>query len=56
MRDLRDDLKARHLDMPSRRDAVEVLMESDVLRLLAEGDRTGATELARRVLDIGVHA
>ena len=35
---------------------VEVLMESDVLRLLAEGDRTGATQLARRVLDVGVHA
>ena len=56
LRDLRDDLKARHLDMPGRRDAVEVLMESDVLQMLAQGDEKGAMELARRVLDLGVHA
>jgi len=56
LRELRDELKARYLDMPSRRDAVEVLMESDVLRLLAEGDEAGAMELARQVLDVGVHA
>ena len=56
MRDLRDELKVRHLDMPSRRDAVEVLLESDVLAMLAEGDREGALDLARQVLDIGVHA
>ena len=34
--------------MPSRRDAVERLMETDVVRRLAEGDEDGARELARR--------
>jgi precorrin-2 dehydrogenase / sirohydrochlorin ferrochelatase len=42
--------------MPSRRDAVERLMETDVIRRLAEGDDEGARELANRVLDIGVPA
>lgn len=56
MRELRDELKARYLDMPSRRDAVEVLMETDVVRLLAEGDHDRAMELARQVLDLGVRA
>ena len=56
MRELRGELKERHLDMPSRRDAVEVLMDTDVLRLLAEGDHDGALELARQVLDLGVRA
>jgi hypothetical protein len=42
--------------MPSRRDAVERLMETDVIRRLAEGDEDGARELARRVLEIGVAA
>lgn len=56
MRELRDELKARHEGMPARRDAVEALVASDVLRLLADGDDTGAMELARQVLDLGVHA
>ncbi len=56
LRELRDDLKDRYLDMPSRRDAVERLMATDVVRRLAEGDEDGARELAHRVLDLGVHA
>jgi precorrin-2 dehydrogenase/sirohydrochlorin ferrochelatase len=56
LRDLRDDLKDRYLDMPSRRDAVERLMATDVVRRLAEGDEAGARELAHRVLDVGVAA
>lgn len=57
LRDLRDELKVRYLDMPSRRDAVEALMETDVLRRLADGDREGALAFAREVLDLGrVHA
>ena len=31
-------------------------METDVVRRLADGDDDGARELARQVLDIGVHA
>jgi precorrin-2 dehydrogenase/sirohydrochlorin ferrochelatase len=56
LRDLRDELKDRYLDMPSRRDAVERLMATDVVRRLAEGDEAGARELAHRVLDVGVAA
>ena len=56
LRDLRDELKERYLDMPSRRDAVERLMETDVVQRLAEGDEAGARELAHRVLDVGVRA
>lgn len=56
LRDLRDELKERYLDMPSRRDAVERLMATDVVRRLADGDEAGARELAHRVLDVGVHA
>jgi precorrin-2 dehydrogenase/sirohydrochlorin ferrochelatase len=56
LRDARDELKSRYPDMPSRRDAVERLMETDVIRRLAEGDDEGARELANRVLDIGVPA
>jgi precorrin-2 dehydrogenase/sirohydrochlorin ferrochelatase len=56
LRELRDDLKDRYLDMPSRRDAVERLMATDVVQRLAEGDEDGARELAHRVLDLGVHA
>ena len=56
LRELRDDLKDRYLDMPSRRDAVERLMATDVVRRLAEGDEAGARELAHRVLDLGVPA
>ena len=39
LRDLRDELKDRYPDMPSRRDAVERLMETDVVRRLADGRR-----------------
>ena len=56
LRDLRDELKERYLDMPSRRDAVERLMETDVVQRLADGDEAGARELAHRVLDVGVRA
>jgi precorrin-2 dehydrogenase/sirohydrochlorin ferrochelatase len=56
LRDARDELKVRYPDMPSRRDAVERLMETDVVRRLAEGDDAGARDLAQRVLDIGVRA
>ena len=52
LRDVRDELKVRYRDMPSRRDAVERLMETDIVRRLAEGDEEGARELAVRVLDI----
>jgi precorrin-2 dehydrogenase / sirohydrochlorin ferrochelatase len=56
LRDVRDDLKVRYPDMPSRRDAVERLMATDVVRRLADGDEEGARDLACRVLDIGVRA
>jgi precorrin-2 dehydrogenase/sirohydrochlorin ferrochelatase len=56
LRDLRDELKSRYPDMPSRRDAVERLMATDVVRRLADGDDDGAREMAHRVLDIGVRA
>jgi precorrin-2 dehydrogenase / sirohydrochlorin ferrochelatase len=56
LRDVRDELKQRYTDMPSRRDAVERLMETDVVQRLADGDDHGARELAHRVLDIGVTA
>lgn len=58
LRELREDLKLRYLDMPSRRDAVERLMETDVIQRLAGGDGAGARALARSVLDLEreVHA
>jgi precorrin-2 dehydrogenase/sirohydrochlorin ferrochelatase len=56
LRDVREDLKARYPDMPSRRDAVERLMDTDVVRLLAEGEEEAARDLARQVLEIGVAA
>ncbi len=52
MRDLRGELKARHPDVAARRRAVERLMESDVIRLLADGDEDGARALALRALDV----
>ena len=55
LRDVRDELKLRYLDMPSRRDAVERLMETDVVQRLADGDDEAARRMARQVLDIGVH-
>jgi precorrin-2 dehydrogenase/sirohydrochlorin ferrochelatase len=54
LRDVRDELKVRYPDMPGRRDAVERLMDTDVVRRLAEGDEAGARELARQVLGLGV--
>ncbi len=42
--------------MPGRRDAVERLLETEIVRRLADGDDDGARELAGRVLDIGVRA
>jgi precorrin-2 dehydrogenase/sirohydrochlorin ferrochelatase len=56
LRELRDELKERHADMPGRRAAVEGLLRTDVVRLLAEGDEQGARELARREMGLGVHA
>jgi precorrin-2 dehydrogenase/sirohydrochlorin ferrochelatase len=56
LRDLRDELKDRYPDMPSRRDAVERLMATDVVRRLADGDEEGARDLARAVLELGVAA
>ena len=56
LRDVREDLKARYPDMPSRREAVERLLETEIVRRLADGDEEGARELAGRVLDIGVRA
>jgi precorrin-2 dehydrogenase/sirohydrochlorin ferrochelatase len=55
LRDVREELKLRYLDMPSRRDAVERLMETDVVQRLADGDDESARRMARQVLDIGVH-
>jgi precorrin-2 dehydrogenase / sirohydrochlorin ferrochelatase len=56
LREVRDELKVRYPDMPSRRDAVERLMEADVVRRLAEGDEEGARQLARRILEVEVAA
>jgi precorrin-2 dehydrogenase/sirohydrochlorin ferrochelatase len=56
LRDVREDLKVRYPDMPSRRDAVERLLDTDVVRLLAEGEEDAARDLARQVLEIGVAA
>ena len=53
LRDLRDDLKARYPDMPSRRDAVERLMESDIVERLARQDEDGVRELVRETLLVG---
>lgn len=50
LRDLRDDLKVRYPDMPSRRDAVERLMEADVIGRLAEQDEDGVRRLVRETL------
>lgn len=52
LREVRDELKVRYLDMPSRRDAVERLMDTDIVQRLAGGDEDGARALARTVLDI----
>lgn len=50
MRDLRDDLKMRYLDMPSRRDAMERLMATDILQRLAEKDDEGVRRLVNETL------
>lgn len=52
LREAREELKVRYLDMPSRRDAVERLMATDVVQRLADGDTEGARALALRVLEI----
>lgn len=52
LREFRDDLKVRYTTMPTRRDAVERLMDTDVIERLAAGDLDGARALAREVLDI----
>ncbi len=50
LRDLRDDLKVRYPDMPSRRDAVERLMATDVVERLAAGDAETVRDLVREIL------
>lgn len=50
MRDLRDSLKVRYLDMPSRRDAMERLMATDILQRLAEKDEDGVRRLVSETL------
>ena len=54
LRELRDELKLRYLDMPSRRDAVERLMATDVIARLADGDSEGVWALVRETLDVRV--
>jgi siroheme synthase-like protein len=50
LRDLRDALKDRYTDMPSRRDAVERLMATDVVERLAAGDDDAVRRLVRETL------
>lgn len=50
MRDLRDDLKVRYLDMPSRRDAMERLMATDIVQRLAEKDDDAVRRLVSETL------
>jgi precorrin-2 dehydrogenase/sirohydrochlorin ferrochelatase len=50
LRDVREDLKARYPDMPSRRDAVERLMATDVVERLAAGDTEAVRYLVRETL------
>jgi siroheme synthase-like protein len=50
MRDLRDDLKVRYLDMPSRRDAMEKLMATDIVQRLAEKDDEAVRRLVSETL------
>jgi siroheme synthase-like protein len=50
MRDLREDLKVRYPDMPSRRDAMERLMATDVVERLAQRDEDGVRRLVREAL------
>ena len=50
LRELRDDLKVRYPDMPSRRDAVERLMATDVVERLAAGDAETVRDLVREIL------
>ncbi len=54
LRELRDELKLRYLDMPSRRDAVERLMATDVVARLADGDSEAVRALVRETLDLRV--
>lgn len=52
MRDLREDLKVRYTDMASRRDAMERLMDSDIVERLADGDTEGVHALVRDLLRV----
>ena len=53
LRDVRDELKEIYPDMPSRRDAVERLMETDVVERLAAHDVQSANDLVRETLKVG---
>lgn len=54
LRELRDELKVRYLDMPSRRDAVERLMATNVVERLAANDNEAVMALVRETLDVRV--
>lgn len=51
--DLRPELRRRYPDSDERRRAVDRLMDSRVMELLAGDDRAGARALARETLEIG---
>lgn len=53
MRDLRDELKVRYTDMASRRDAMERLMETDIVERLADHDHDAVRTLVREILEVG---
>jgi siroheme synthase-like protein len=53
LRDVRDELKEIYPDMPSRRDAVERLMGTDVVERLAAHDVRSVNELVRETLKVG---
>jgi precorrin-2 dehydrogenase/sirohydrochlorin ferrochelatase len=50
LRETREDLKARYPDMPGRAAAVEALLDTDVVDLLAAGDREGALARVAAIL------
>lgn len=50
LRDLREDLKERYPDAPSRRGAVERLMATDVMERLADGDSAAVRRLVSDTL------
>ncbi len=51
LRATRGELKERYLDMPSRAQAVERLLDAGIVQRLAEGDRLGAAELLLECLE-----